>query len=203
MKGKKCFLPPPTPDGHRDSRTRRWRSTQVQNSAGKLPGRVEAAGQRIPVGKEKISPEKWPVNIFECSWNCVSRECLRGKYHCTVDLLFGISCMTTDNFWFYLLNRLIRTSQTGGQQYSDTSPFSIPWSILSLRAHLDGQFRFSATATVVIHASTNFYDATERVLLVLFALRHPRWPKQVHPLRPSRPFALTFLQANLANVNTS
>jgi hypothetical protein len=35
--------------------------------------------------------------------------------------------MTTDNFCFYLQNRLIQTSQTGGQQYSDTSPFSIPW----------------------------------------------------------------------------
>jgi len=35
--------------------------------------------------------------------------------------------MTTDNFCFYLQNRLIQTSQTGGQQYNDTSPFSIPW----------------------------------------------------------------------------
>jgi hypothetical protein len=34
--------------------------------------------------------------------------------------------MTTDKFCFYLQNRLIQTSQTGGQQYSDTSPFSIP-----------------------------------------------------------------------------
>ena len=54
----------------------------------------------------------------------------RGKYHCTVDLLFdwfGISCLTTDNFCFYLQNRLIQTSQTGGQRYNDTSPFSIPW----------------------------------------------------------------------------
>ncbi len=52
-----------------------------------------------------------------------------GKYHCTIDLLFdwfGISCMTTDNFCFYLQNRQIQTSQTGGQWYSDTSPFSIP-----------------------------------------------------------------------------
>ncbi len=58
------------------------------------------------------------------------REYWRGKYHCTVDLLFdwfGISCMTTGNFCFYLQNRLIQTSQTGGQRYSDTSPFSIPW----------------------------------------------------------------------------
>jgi len=50
---------------------------------------------------------------------------LRGKYHCTIDLLFdwfGISCMTTDNFCFYLQNRLIQASKTGGQRYSDTSP---------------------------------------------------------------------------------
>ncbi len=40
---------------------------------------------------------------------------------------FGIGCMTTDNFCFYLQNKLIQTSQTGGQLYSDTSPFSIPW----------------------------------------------------------------------------
>jgi hypothetical protein len=36
--------------------------------------------------------------------------------------------MTTDNFCFYLQNRLIQTSQTGGQRYSDTSSFSIPYS---------------------------------------------------------------------------
>jgi hypothetical protein len=34
--------------------------------------------------------------------------------------------MTTDIFCFYLQNRLIQTGQTGGQWYSDTSPFSIP-----------------------------------------------------------------------------
>ncbi len=44
---------------------------------------------------------------------------------------YGISCieMTTDNIWFYLQNRLIQTSQTGGQRYSDTSPFRIPWMV--------------------------------------------------------------------------
>jgi hypothetical protein len=60
---------------------------------------------------------------------------LKGKYHCTVDLLFdwfGISCMTTDNFCFYLQKRPIQTSQTGGQWYSGTSPFSIPWSEASV-----------------------------------------------------------------------
>jgi hypothetical protein len=39
--------------------------------------------------------------------------------------------MTADHFCFYLQNRLIQTSQAGGQRYSDTSPFSIPWPILS------------------------------------------------------------------------
>ncbi len=58
-----------------------------------------------------------------------TRKYQSGKYHCTVDLLFdwfGISCMTTDDFCFHLQNRLIKTCQTGGQWYSDTSPFSIP-----------------------------------------------------------------------------
>jgi hypothetical protein len=35
--------------------------------------------------------------------------------------------MTTDNFFIYLQNRPIQTFQAGGQLYSDTSPFSIPW----------------------------------------------------------------------------
>ncbi len=62
--------------------------------------------------------------IFPCVFHSfslakhLSREHLRGKYSCTIDLRFdwfGISYMTTDNFCFYLLNRLIQTSQTGGQ----------------------------------------------------------------------------------------
>ncbi len=37
--------------------------------------------------------------------------------------------MTSEYFCFYLQNRLFQTSQTGGQWYSDTSPFSIPCTI--------------------------------------------------------------------------
>jgi hypothetical protein len=54
----------------------------------------------------------------------LAREYLRGKYCCTVDLLFdwfGISCMTTNNFVF-----ICKTGQAGGQRYSDIFPFSIP-----------------------------------------------------------------------------
>ncbi len=43
--------------------------------------------------------------------------------------------MTTDIFGFYLQNRLIQTGQTGGQQYSDTPPFSIPW--LQVRSQIN------------------------------------------------------------------
>ncbi len=39
--------------------------------------------------------------------------------------------MTTDNFSFYLQNTLIQTSQTEGQRYNDTSPFSIPAILLN------------------------------------------------------------------------
>jgi len=52
-----------------------------------------------------------------------------GKNRCTIDLLFdwiGISCMTTNIFCFYLQNRLIQTSQTGGQRYSDLPPLVFP-----------------------------------------------------------------------------
>ena len=74
---------------------------------------------------------RYPCGIWTHDLTLVSwvREYLRGKYHCTIDLLFdwfGISCISTDNFCFYLQNRLIQTGQTGGQLYSDTSPFSVP-----------------------------------------------------------------------------
>ncbi len=73
------------------------------------------------------------------AWKCcISRECwyrqtdqgiLKGEvsqYHWPPVWLVW-NRMTTDNFCFYLQNRLIQTSQTEGQWYSDTSPFSIPW----------------------------------------------------------------------------
>jgi hypothetical protein len=53
-----------------------------------------------------------------------------GKYHCTVDLLldlFGLVCFLNKNENCQLSYSWTQTSQTGGQQYSDTSPFSVPW----------------------------------------------------------------------------
>jgi hypothetical protein len=100
----------------------------------------------------------WALPFIYCYAECRFAECrstrtwayrmhlsieqgtLKGKYHCTVGLLFdwfGISCMTTDYFHFYLQNRLIQARQTGGQLYSDTSPFSVPWlEPLALRANV-------------------------------------------------------------------
>ncbi len=51
--------------------------------------------------------------------------------------------MTTDNFYFYLQNRLIQASQTRGQWYSDASSFSMltavkSFVLQSLRLTLDG-----------------------------------------------------------------
>jgi hypothetical protein len=69
------------------------------------------------------------VRLWERRNVAWGREYETGKYQCTIDLLFdwfGIRCMTTDNFCFYLQNRQIQTSETGGQWYSDTSSFSIP-----------------------------------------------------------------------------
>ncbi len=73
------------------------------------------------------------------------REYKRWKYYYTIDLLFdwfGLSCVKTDNFCFNLQNRLIQTSQTGGQWYSDTSPFSIP---LYGHCHYNCKLRLSNT----------------------------------------------------------
>ncbi len=51
--------------------------------------------------------------------------------------------MTTDNFCFYLQNRLIQTDQTGGQLYSDTSPFSVPWlSPVSVKTLLHKKYNY-------------------------------------------------------------
>ncbi len=60
----------------------------------------------------------------------LTREYLRGKYHCTVDLLFdwfGFVCFANGNKNCQLSYSWFQTSQTEGQWYSDTSPFSIPW----------------------------------------------------------------------------
>ncbi len=64
-------------------------------------------------------------NVISCT-----REYERGKYHCTADLLFDwfeLACFANKNKNCQLSYSWFQASQTGGQKYSDTSPFSIPW----------------------------------------------------------------------------
>ncbi len=65
-----------------------------------------------------------------------AREYQRGKYHCTVDLLFywfGLVCFANKNKNCQLSYSWFQTSQIGGQRYSDTSPDQVfPFSKTSL-----------------------------------------------------------------------
>jgi hypothetical protein len=56
------------------------------------------------------------------------REYYRGKYHCTVDLLFGLESAIwhLTIFVFICKTWLIQSSQTAGLWYIDTFPFSSP-----------------------------------------------------------------------------
>ncbi len=52
------------------------------------------------------------------------------KYHCTIDLLFdwfGLVYFANKNKNCHQSYNRFQTSQTGGQGYIDTFPFSIPW----------------------------------------------------------------------------
>jgi hypothetical protein len=78
--------------------------------------------------------------------------------------------MTTDNFCCYLQNRLIRTSQTGGQQYSDTSPFSIPcprWCHFS-PASVPPKWHHFLFAPGMTYLFTNIIFAAANVIIWLF-----------------------------------
>ncbi len=69
---------------------------------------------------------KWPSHLTKDS----AREHWRGKYHCTVDLLFdqfGLVSFANKNKNCQFSYSWFQTSQTGGQWYSDTSPFNVPW----------------------------------------------------------------------------
>ncbi len=63
-------------------------------------------------------------------WERLDRGILKGKYHCTIDLLFdwfGLVCFENRKKNCLLSSSWFQNNQTGGQWYSNTSPFSIPW----------------------------------------------------------------------------
>jgi hypothetical protein len=76
--------------------------------------------------------DKFSINLVSLNLQVTNTQqgILKGKvslYHWPPVWLVWNQLYDNWQFLFYLQNRLIRTSQTGGQQYSDTSPFSIPW----------------------------------------------------------------------------
>ncbi len=74
-------------------------------------------------------PHMLSVATLRAKKMIIVRNTKRGKYHCTVDLQFdwfGLVCFANKNINCQLSYSWFQTSQTGGQQYSDTSPFSIP-----------------------------------------------------------------------------
>jgi hypothetical protein len=90
--------------------------------------RVRLSQELNQLGPYRVCPVSLSLSTVVTTCTTSNQGILKGKYHCTIDLLFdwfGISCMTTDTFCFYLQNRLFQSSQTGGQWYSDTSPLSI------------------------------------------------------------------------------
>jgi hypothetical protein len=78
---------------------------------------IESQTQRKVLNEVKLTWGK-PGNTIRGSITVPLASCLTG---------LESAVWTTDNFCVYLQNRLIKTSQTGGQWYIDTSPFSIPW----------------------------------------------------------------------------
>jgi hypothetical protein len=77
--------------------------------------------------------------------------------------------MTTNDFCFYLQNRLIQTSQTGGQLYSDTSPLSIPCCGLSRSARLPWLISFAGW--VLLQDNNPLISVTFNKVLLLDRLR--------------------------------
>ncbi len=83
------------------------------------------------------------VNHPYANINCAKcRGILKGKYHCTHWPPVWLVWNQLYDYWqflFYLQNRLIQTSQTGGQQYIDTFPFGIPWKSFGTASPMDGK----------------------------------------------------------------
>ncbi len=109
-----------------------------------------------------------------------TREYWRGKYHCTIDLLFDwfrLVCFANKNKNCQLSNTWFQTSPTGGKWYSDTSPFSIPClhykhvTIVNDDCSVISKWRFKLTddARVIIYNCNMFIiQATRLSKLILF-----------------------------------
>ncbi len=92
-------------------------------------GQIVLTKWRGSSSAQKVIHTCWKhKKCYKCEWVNQRQGILKGKYHCTVDLLFDcfeLVCFAnkTKNQLSY---RWIQTSQTGGQWYNETFPFSIP-----------------------------------------------------------------------------
>jgi ribosomal protein L39E len=107
-----------------------------------------------------------------------TREYETGKYHCTIDLLFGRSGLVSfanKNKNCQLSYSWFQTSQTGGQRYNDTAPFSIPW-----------------VSVVVIRNSANRWDLFQAAILkfIYNIIMHADWLTEWGMLRACPHFLL-------------
>ncbi len=69
--------------------------------------------------------------------------------------------MTTDNFCFYLQNRLIQTSQTGGQWYSDTSWVWVPLQALVQKIREKDTMQMSDPSVKVVDRDKRFSQVVQ------------------------------------------
>ncbi len=115
------------------------------------------------------------INLYHCG---IHQGNLKGEvslYHWPPVWLVLNQLYDNWNFCFYLQNRLIKTSPTGGQWYSDTSPLSIPW--IHLRRYFlcacwpnpnsISDFRSEATDEIVATEGSDAILATEGTDAVL------------------------------------
>ncbi len=89
-------------------------------------------------------------------------------------------------FCFYLQNRLIQYSQTGGQLYSDTSPFSIPWLGRLLWLVLTNTLTFKYCRKSLLyyaHCFIPFYVRNLRMFVISWSVCH--W--QIFPTFMGKP----------------
>ncbi len=106
---------------------------------------------------------------------------------CLTDLESAVLHLT--NFCFYLQNRLIQTSQTGGQQYSDTSPLVFPG--LEVKEWITVKY-----STLVSPIQTRFKMFSGSKHSSLFS-RNRKTIKNVMALTPGAVFTRLYLLCNL------
>jgi len=100
-------------------RRRRWRRSYFFQAS------LIFAGWGRNIGTPCLTRQNLPEwNTFQCTTHGIGQGILKGEvslYH------WPPAWLVWNQLYDNLQNRLFKTTQTGGQWYSDTSPFSLPW----------------------------------------------------------------------------